>query len=150
MTIDYTSPWNVRYWAQDYAQEAMEICISGGWWPAGSLVVDCIYWNRQLAAWYTRYEQGNPAGLITVPSHMVLKSGLALAKGADVAPAAPAHPPKRAKKTPTLNESKRRLAAGGALVVPAAVHDEILEEIDRRDLFGARRVQDESTVGRAS
>jgi hypothetical protein len=39
MTIDYTAPWNVRYWAQDCAQEAMEICISGGWWPAGSLVV---------------------------------------------------------------------------------------------------------------
>jgi hypothetical protein len=40
MTIDYTAPWNVRYWAQDYAQEAMENCISGGWWPAGSLVVE--------------------------------------------------------------------------------------------------------------
>lgn len=40
MTIDYTAPWNVRYWAQGYAQEAMENCISGGWWPAGSLVVE--------------------------------------------------------------------------------------------------------------
>jgi hypothetical protein len=40
MTIDHTAPWNVRYWAQDYAQEAMEACISGGWWPANSLVVE--------------------------------------------------------------------------------------------------------------
>jgi hypothetical protein len=32
MRIDYTAPWNVRYWAQDYAQEAMETCIGGGWW----------------------------------------------------------------------------------------------------------------------
>ena len=40
MRIDYTAPWNVRYWAQDYAQEAMETVISAGYWPAGSLTVE--------------------------------------------------------------------------------------------------------------
>ena len=46
--------------------------------PKGSLVVDCIYWNRQLPAWYTRYAQGDARGLITVPSHMILRAGLSL------------------------------------------------------------------------
>ncbi len=40
MRIDYTAPWNVRYWAADYAQEAMETVISAGYWPAGSLTVE--------------------------------------------------------------------------------------------------------------
>jgi len=40
MRIDYTAPWNVRYWAEDYAQEAMETVISAGYWPAGSLTVE--------------------------------------------------------------------------------------------------------------
>jgi len=40
MRIDYTAPWNVRYWAKDYAQEAMETVISAGYWPAGSLTVE--------------------------------------------------------------------------------------------------------------
>lgn len=39
MTINYTSPWDVRYYAKDYAQTAMETVISAGYWPAGSLEV---------------------------------------------------------------------------------------------------------------
>ena len=38
LSIDYTAPWNVRYWAKDYALEAMRQ-VTGSLWPAGSLEV---------------------------------------------------------------------------------------------------------------
>jgi len=38
LSIDYTTPWNVRYWAKDYALEAMKQ-VTSGLWPAGSLEV---------------------------------------------------------------------------------------------------------------
>jgi hypothetical protein len=101
--------------------------------PKGSMVIDCVYWNRQVAAWYTRYADGDARGLITVPSHLILRSGLALAEGRDCAPAEPKQPAKRKKKSPTDGENKRKLAAEGARVVPQAVHDDLLEELDRRD-----------------
>ena len=38
LSIDYKAPWNVRYWAKDYALEAMKQ-VTGSSWPAGSLEV---------------------------------------------------------------------------------------------------------------
>ena len=38
LSVDYKAPWNVRYWAKDYALEAMKQ-VTGSYWPAGSLEV---------------------------------------------------------------------------------------------------------------
>ena len=62
----------------------------------------------------TRYADGDARGLITVPSHLILRSGLALAEGRDCAPAKPKQPAKRKKKSPTDGDNKRKLAAEGA------------------------------------
>jgi hypothetical protein len=40
ISVNYTSPWDKRYWAKDYADEALRILVSSGRWPAGSLVVE--------------------------------------------------------------------------------------------------------------
>lgn len=101
--------------------------------PKGSLAVDCIYWNRQLPSWYTRYDEADERGRVTVPSHMILKAGITLARGSDVAPAPPKKAPRRSKAGPTMNDLKRQLAEK-ALVMPSDVHEEILEELDARDL----------------
>jgi hypothetical protein len=40
ISVNYTSPWDKRYWAKDYADEALSILVRSGRWPAGSLVVE--------------------------------------------------------------------------------------------------------------
>ncbi|MGA0101709.1 MAG: hypothetical protein ACO3HF_06640 [Burkholderiaceae bacterium] len=40
ISVNYTSPWDKRYWAKDYADEALRILVGSGRWPAGSLVVE--------------------------------------------------------------------------------------------------------------
>lgn len=37
--VNYTSPWDKRYWAKDYADEALRILVQSGW-PEGSLFVE--------------------------------------------------------------------------------------------------------------
>ena len=39
INVDYTSPWDKRYWAKDYAEMALAILIESERWPAGSLKV---------------------------------------------------------------------------------------------------------------
>jgi len=38
--VDYASPWNKRYWAKDYAEEAVRILERSRYWPKGSLRVE--------------------------------------------------------------------------------------------------------------
>ena len=38
--VDYASPWNKRYWAEDYAAEAVRILERSCYWPKGSLRVE--------------------------------------------------------------------------------------------------------------
>jgi len=40
ISVNYTAPWDKRYWAKDYADEALSILVGSGRWPAGSLVVE--------------------------------------------------------------------------------------------------------------
>jgi hypothetical protein len=39
ISVNYTAPWDKRYWAKDYADEALSILTRSSRWPAGSLVV---------------------------------------------------------------------------------------------------------------
>jgi len=39
INVDYTSPWDKRYWAKDYAEMALAILNKSERWPAGSLKV---------------------------------------------------------------------------------------------------------------
>jgi phage gp46-like protein len=40
ISVNYTAPWDKRYWAKDYADEALSILVQSGRWPAGSLRVE--------------------------------------------------------------------------------------------------------------
>jgi hypothetical protein len=39
ISVNYAAPWDKRYWAKDYADEALRILTRSSRWPAGSLVV---------------------------------------------------------------------------------------------------------------
>jgi hypothetical protein len=39
ISVNYTAPWDKRYWAKDYADEALRILTLSSRWPVGSLVV---------------------------------------------------------------------------------------------------------------
>jgi hypothetical protein len=40
ISVNYAAPWDKRYWAKDYADEALSILTRSSRWPAGSLVVE--------------------------------------------------------------------------------------------------------------
>jgi len=39
ISVNYAAPWDKRYWAKDYADEALRI-LTISRWPVGSLVVE--------------------------------------------------------------------------------------------------------------
>lgn len=40
ISVNYTAPWDKRYWAKDYADEALSILTKSGYWPADALRVE--------------------------------------------------------------------------------------------------------------